>query len=134
MNKNTGRFAVEEKFTFKTKNQVLKEYSNHRIQALSYLYGLASLQLTNVYLIYWFLENSDNSLGYKVKDVALFNITKSESNKSEILNTFNELESLENNQELLLPTKFPNYNKCAVCDYFIYCTHKTGKERKIKLQ
>lgn len=133
IDKHSCRFAVEEKFTFKDKAKVINEFSNHRLQALTYLYGLSSLQFTNVYLIYWFLEKAENELGYKVKEVSLYNIIKNPDGKQELLATFNSLELIENGGNIVVPANVPNYNKCIICDYFPVCRYKTGKENKLNL-
>ena len=118
-----GYFAVEEKYTFYKNDESIKDkvlYLNHKIQALTYLYGLSDFQFEEVYVIYWFISDQDNN-EYHISNYRIFKLIRSNENKELILKMYNNIENIQDRKPAPLQI---NYNKCVQCNYFPYCKYK----------
>jgi len=129
-----GSFAVEEKYTTKSFEELTEPYKNHKIQALVYLYlcELDMFKFNEVYLIYWFIERRNGE--YYVYNYRLFKLTRSKDHEIMILDVFNKLESIQNREAIEFPVNDLNYRKCVKCNYFPYCEYKKGVNSIIKLE
>lgn len=116
-------FAVEEKFTFKKYEELSELYYSHKIQALTYLYGLDEFAFNEVFVIYWFVKKDQNG-NHKIYNYRIFPVKRSDANKSTIINTFKAVDNLEVSEACNLPKSFINYNKCIRCNYFKICDYK----------
>ncbi|MEN9997833.1 MAG: hypothetical protein RI922_823 [Bacteroidota bacterium] len=116
-------FAVEEKFTFKKFEELTELYYSHKIQALTYLYGLDEFAFNEVYVIYWFVKKDQNG-NHKIYNYRIFPVKRTDSNKSIIVDTYNAVDSLEPSEIYHLPKHMINYNKCIRCNYFKICEYK----------
>lgn len=121
-----GHFAVEEKYTFNKYEELRELYYSHKIQALTYLYGLDGFSFSEVFVIYWFV-NKDKFDNYKIDNYRIFSLKRSDSNKKTIINIFNTVNSLDINKTYVLPDNMINYNKCIRCNYFKICEYKKRK-------
>jgi cold shock CspA family protein len=128
--KDGVHFAVEEKFTFgKREGRVL--FENHRIQALTYLYGINDYEFSEVYVIYWYMTFEDNK-SY-VNDFEIFSVGKSENGKKLLLSVFESVESLNKNGTVNFSPNMVNYNKCIRCSAFSHCDFKKGTSEHLSL-
>jgi CRISPR/Cas system-associated exonuclease Cas4 (RecB family)/cold shock CspA family protein len=116
-------FAVEEKFTFKKFEELTELYYSHKIQALTYLYGLDEFSFSEVFVVYWFVKKDQNG-NHKIYNYRIFPVMRSDANKTTIVDTFNAVDSLDTSQTYNLPKSFINYNKCIRCNYFKICEYK----------
>jgi hypothetical protein len=129
---SNGFFAVEEKYTIRKYEELTDLYSNHKIQALTYLYGLDEFQFNEVFVLYWFVKKNDSG-DYYVYNYRLFCLTKTMENEKMIVNVFNVLESVQNRIPYSFTPNQINYKKCIKCNYFPYCEHKKGNNFSIVL-
>lgn len=121
-----SHFAVEEKYTFNKFEELQELYFSHKIQALTYLYGLDEFSFSEVFVIYWFVKK-DKDDNYKIDNYRIFSVKKSESNKKNIISIFNAVSNLDISQTYALPNNLLNYNKCIRCNYFKICEYKKCK-------
>jgi hypothetical protein len=116
-------FAVEEKYTFKKFEELKELYFSHKIQAITYLYGLDEFSFSEVFVIYWFVNKDENG-NHKIENYRIFSVKRTESNKKAIVNTFNSVDGIDVNQTYAIPNNSINYNKCIRCNYFKICDYK----------
>lgn len=118
------KFVVEEKFRFTEGNDIF--HKNHKIQLLSYLYGINEYELNFGYLIYW--DKVEGFLSCKV-----IKIIKGESDRDNLNEIFCNIKKLKNGQKLAFEISQINIKKCINCSYNIWCGHKTGRYNEIEL-
>ena len=124
-----GKFAVEEKYTTKKIENFRTIYDSHKIQALTYLYGLDIFD--EVYVIYWFLK-SDSYGNNTLHDYRLYKLIKNNANRLFLLETYNSVDKTQNKGE---ECAFRiNYRKCVKCSCFSYCDYRKEKETTIKIK
>lgn len=126
-----GIFIVEEKYTFKKPEQVKNLYDNHKIQALTYLYGLEDFKPSAAYVCYWFIEKEDDN--YKILEAKAFGLVKSDENKQTLLKAYYYVEALQNRESLPFSPHQINHSKCVRCNYFPYCDYKAGNKTSLYL-
>lgn len=124
-----GKFAVEEKYTTKKIENFRKIYDSHKIQALTYLYGLDIFD--EVYVIYWFLK-SDSYGNHTLHDYRLYKLIKNNANRLFLLETYNSVDKTQNKGEEYAFSV--NYRKCVKCSCFSYCDYRKEKDTSIKIK
>lgn len=124
-----GKFAVEEKYTTKKIENFTTIYDSHKIQALTYLYGLDIFD--EVYVVYWFLK-SNNYGNYTLYGYRLYKLIKNDANRLFLLETYNSVDKTQNKGEEYAYSV--NYRKCVKCSCFSYCDYRKEKDTSIKIK
>jgi len=123
-----SKFTVEEKHTWQ--EIINKPWESHIAQVLGYVYGLSDIGLTMGYLIYF--SWSKDSI-YRTQNTRLYPVHKNSSNKKFIIENFKKAESLKQTGEIGFDLSSLNAYKCFKCSSKIYCKHKSGRYKIIKI-
>lgn len=124
-----GSFVVEEKYTFNEYNKITNLFDNHKIQALTYLYGLDQFNFEDAYIVYWYIEKNtgeEEDEIYKVNNYRVFHLKKTNESRIGLINIYNQLELIQNRISYKFDVSKINYNKCVKCNYFSLCKFKNG--------
>jgi hypothetical protein len=140
-NTNKSRFAVVEKFTKRTSEEIATAFNNDLIKLYGYIFELTSLNIDFGYLIYWYWQLEDIVDGnrnikkkIRIRTYRIFKVEKTTENKSKLMSILNKVNEFKRTGKLEVDGDKISYpNKCLNCSVVSYCNHKTGKFNTIKL-
>lgn len=140
-NKDGERYAVIEKFTKWTNENIPSAFINDLLRLYGYIFELNTLKLDFGLFIYWFwfyddIETNDGRIKKKIriKSYKIFKAKKTDSNRKKLNKTINEIETFKQTQRLTVDGENISYaNKCLHCSVFSYCNHKTGRFNNVNI-
>ncbi len=122
-NNKGDNFIVEEKFK-QNDNITSSLFSNHKVQLISYLYGLEEIDAKYGYLVYWYYCYENYSI--KIQRCKVFKVTKSETAKEYLVEIFDKTNVLKSGKKIVFDVSKLSPNKCVNCSFNKWCGHKTG--------
>lgn len=135
------RFAVIEKFTKRTSEEIAKAFNNDLIKLYGYIFELASLSIDFGYLIYWYWQLDEIDCGngnikkkIRIRTYRIFKVEKTAENKAKLRESISRVNEFKRTGKYEVNGDRISYpNKCLNCSVVSYCNHKTGKLNTIKM-
>jgi CRISPR/Cas system-associated exonuclease Cas4 (RecB family) len=137
-NSKGGRFIVEEKFRFLSSGQSkVSLYRSHRIQLLSYIYMLNSLNIEYGYVIYWVSQSMLGTYGNEfiaIDRCVAIRIDRTNKNRLMLGDVYREYRDVKfKGKQVELPNESINPAKCGSCSLNMFCVHKVKNQPKVTI-
>jgi hypothetical protein len=140
-NTSGKRFAVIEKFTKRTSEEITTAFNNDLIKLYGYIFELTTLNIDFGYLIYWYWQiddiqdkNGNIKKKIRIRTYRIFKVEKTSENKIKLATSIEKVNTFKQTSTFEVDGNRISYpNKCLNCSVVSYCNHKTGKFNIVNL-